>query len=116
MMHNVSELKKKRLPAHSSAGDGSMQLKVLQKQMAQMQQFVKEQVVTTRKLVQASESQNQWLERIHDRLDAVAVESRVTNMLLSELVSLHQTVITEDTDEAREAVRNEAYLRIRNAE
>jgi hypothetical protein len=115
-MNNVSELKKKRLPVPPQAGDLSVLFKGLQKQMTQVQQLVKEQVVTTRKQVQASESQIQWLERIHDRLDAAAVESRVTNMLLSELVALHQTVITEDTDEAREAVRNEAYRRVRNAE
>lgn len=115
-MNNVSEMKRKRVPVPQPDGDWSVLLKGLQKQMAQMQHLVKEQVVATRKQVQATEVQNQWLERIHDRLDAAAVENRVNNMLSSELVALHQTVITEETDEAREAVRNEAYYRVRNAE
>lgn len=115
-MHNVAELKKKRLPAPPQAGDWSALFKGMQKQMAQMQLLMKEQTIAARKQAQASDAQLQWLERVHDRLDTVAVESRVTNMLLSELVALHQTVITEDTDEVREAVRNEAYHRVRNAE
>lgn len=84
--------------------------------MTQMQQLVKEQVVANRKQAQTSEAQIHLLERIHDRLDAVAVESRVTNILLAELVAIHQTVITDDTDAVREAVREEAYRRVRNAE
>jgi hypothetical protein len=115
-MNNVSEFKRRMIPAPSQAGDVSLVVKGLQKQMAQVQQLIKEQTALTRKQVQASGVQHHWLERIHDRLDAVSVESRVTNMLLAELVSIHQTVITDNTDEVREAVREEAYRRVRNAE
>lgn len=115
-MPNVAEMKKRMTPGSTPSGEWSVLFKSLQKQMAQMQQMVKEQTIASRKQVQASDTQLQYLERIHDRMDAVAVESRVTNVLLSELVALHQTVITENTDEVREAVRNDAYRRVRNAE
>ncbi|MGX1195830.1 hypothetical protein [Metabacillus sp. SLBN-84] len=116
-MHNVSEMKKRIAPAKPQAkpqaADLSVLLKGLQKQMAQTHQLMKAQAEANQKM---SDVQIHWMERIHDRLDAVAVESRVTNMLLSELVAIHQTVITDDTDGTREAVRHEAYHRIRNAE
>lgn len=53
-MNNVSELKKRRLsPVPSQAGDLSLLVKGLQKQMAQVQQLVKEQTIATRKQVQS---------------------------------------------------------------
>src|SRR5699024_8963903 len=36
-------------------------------------------------------------ERIHDRLDSLIVEQRTTNILLSQLVSMHSSVMMEDT-------------------
>lgn len=115
-MNNVSELKRRKIPAPSQAGDLSLLLKGLQKQMSQVQQLVKEQTIATRKQVHSSDSERHLMERIHDRLDAMSVESRVTNMLLAELVAIHQTIITVETDEVRESVREEAYRRVRNAE
>lgn len=115
-MNNVSQLKRRMSPAPSQAGELSLSLKGLQKQMTQVQQLLKEQTIATRKQLQSSDAQRHWLERIHDRLDAATVESRVTNLLLAELVAIHQTVINDDTDEVREAVREEAYRRVRNAE
>ena len=115
-MPTVAEMKKRTTPGPAPSGEWPVLFKSLQKQVAHMQQMVKDQTIAVRKQAQTSDTQLQWLERIHDRMDAVAVESRVTNVLLSELVALHQTVITEDTDEVREAVRHEAYRRVRNAE
>ncbi|MCC2248951.1 hypothetical protein JUJ52_03130 [Virgibacillus sp. AGTR] len=115
-MTNVSEIKKRMPPMRPQDGEWSMLFKGLQKQLAHVQQLAKEQTVTSGKQLHASDIQLQTLERIHDRLDAVMVESRVTNVLLSELVALHQTVITDNTDEVREAIRNDAYHRVRNAE
>lgn len=116
MQQNVSEWKKKKLPTPSQVPDLPVLLKGVQKQMTQMNQLVKEQTVASRKQAHASDVQLQWLERIHDRLDTIAVENRVTNLLLSELVALNRSIITEETDELREEIRNDAYGRVLNAE
>lgn len=116
-MTNVPEYKKRMASGPPQReGDWTALFKGLQKQVAHLQHLVKDGVVVSRKQADISDIQLQSLERIHDRLDAAVIESRVTNVLLSELVALHQTVITEDTDDTREAVRNEAYRRVRNAE
>lgn len=108
-MSDIVNVKKRMGNPSKQAGEMPVWLKGLQKQMAQIQQVNVTQV-------QAHNAQLQWMERIHDRLDTIAVETRVSNLLLSELIALHQTVITEETDETRDAVRNEAYQRVRNAE
>ncbi|PAF27283.1 hypothetical protein CHH61_03920 [Shouchella clausii] len=115
-MNHVSETKRRMAPPPSKAGESSLLFKGLQKQIAHMQQLLKEQSTAIRKSSHASVAQTHTLERIHDRLDAFVVESRVTNMLLSELVAIHQTIVTEDTDGLREAIRDDAYHRVRNAE
>ena len=113
---NVSEMKKRTASPPPAVGDWSVLLKGLQKQMGQTQNLMKEQVLIARKQLKASDAELQWMDRLHDRLDSLVVENRVTNVLLSELVALHQTVVTDDTDEAREAIRNDAYYKVRNAE
>lgn len=113
--YDVSELKKNMRPS-PEAPDLPVLLKGVHKQMAQMNQLLKEQTVASRKEAHASDVQLQWLERIHDRLDTIAVENRVTNLLLSELVALNRSIITEETDELREEIRNDVYHRVLNAE
>lgn len=91
-------------------------MKVLQKQTNRTYQTVKDQLESLRKIATESSVQIGILERIHDRLDAQIVETRVTNMLLSELIALHQSVITEETDAARDSIREDAYRRILSGE
>lgn len=91
-------------------------MKVLQKQTNRTYQTVKDQLDFLRKIATESSVQIGILERIHDRLDAQIVETRVTNMLLSELIALHQSVITEETDAARDSIREDAYRRILSGE
>lgn len=91
-------------------------MKVLQKQTNRTYQTVKDQLESLRKISTDSSVQINILERIHDRLDTQIVETRVTNMLLSELIALHQSVITEETDAARDSIREDAYRRILNGE
>ncbi|WP_078598659.1 hypothetical protein [Evansella clarkii] len=111
-MHNVAEIKKRFTPAPKPPGEVSVLIKGIQKQVS----LAKEQVASSQKQLEASKAQLQWLELIHDRLDTVATESRVTNMLLAELVALHQSIVKDDTNEARDAIRNDAYHRVRNGE
>lgn len=108
-MSDIANVKKRMGNPSNQAGEMPVWYRGLQKQISQIQQVNVTQV-------QAHNAQLQWMERIHDRLDTIAVETRVSNLLLSELIALHQTVITEETDETRDAVRNEAYQRVRNAE
>ncbi|MCR6108570.1 hypothetical protein HXA34_19980 [Salipaludibacillus agaradhaerens] len=111
-MNNVAEIKKRM--THQSQHSG--ELSVLTKWLRRQTNLIKDQTTTSQKQVEMSNSQLQWLELIHDRLDTVAMESRVTNMLLAELVALHQLVVSDDTNEARDAIRNDVYQRVRNAE
>ena len=86
----------------------------LHKQMKQVVEVVGESSEWSIKQADILKDQRVSLDRLHDRLDSLVVESRVTNVLLAELVALQQAVITEPVDDLREAVRNEAYARIVN--
>lgn len=61
-------------------------------------------------------------ERIHDRLDSLIVEQRTTNILLSQLVSMHNSVMSEDPierldrKEFAESTRLNAYNRVLRGE
>lgn len=61
-------------------------------------------------------------ERIHDRLDSLIVEQRTTNILLSQLVSMHSSVMMEDTlgridrEKQAETIRMVAYDRVLRGE
>lgn len=91
-------------------------IRMLNKQVAVLQNIVKEQLNVAKKQVTTEQWHAEWTERLHDRMDSLIVESRVTNMLLSELIALQRLILPEDTDESREAIRNDAYSRILNGE
>src|SRR5699024_9854122 len=61
-------------------------------------------------------------ERIHDRLDSLIVEQRTTNILLSQLVSMHSSDMMEDTlgridrEKQAETIRMVAYDRVLRGE
>lgn len=91
-------------------------IRMLNKQMAVLQNIAKEQLSVAKKQAATEQCRVEWMERLHDRMDSLIVESRVTNMLLSELIALQRLVLPEDTDESREAIRNDVYNRILNGE
>lgn len=103
------EIKKRMASPPKPAGETPVWARWVQKQLVLIQQ-------ENESNGKVQTAQLHLLERVHDRLEAIAVESRVTNMLLSELVAIHQSVITEDTDQARESIREEVYHRVLNAE
>lgn len=91
-------------------------IRMLNKQMAVLQNIAKEQLSIAEKQATTEQRHVEWTERLYDRMDSLIVESRVTNMLLSELIALQRLILPEDTDESREAIRNDAYNRILNGE
>lgn len=90
--------------------------KAVYKQMNHLQQMAKEQLSVSKKHAAVSENELEWTKLLHDRMDSLLVESRVTNMLLAELIALQRLIIPEDTDEMREAIRNDAYNKVLNGE
>lgn len=122
-MSNITQMTNKQrnrpsatLTPQQMAADLPKVVKALQKQNISLQRLIQEQAEVSKMQLEATKGQMQVLDRIHDRLDTLAIESRVTNLLLSEMVAIHQTVINNDTDEKRENIRADAYNRILNAE
>lgn len=87
--------------------------KGLYAQMKDINKLTREHLESHRR---TSDSDSRMLERIHDRLDSVVVESRVTNMLLCQLVAIQESVISTNVDNIAEAVRAEVYNAILNGE
>lgn len=57
---------------------------------------------------------NAWLMNIHDRLDTLIVETRVSNMLMSEFLELQKTIIKEEVADKAKDYRAELYHQARN--
>lgn len=125
-MTNVSDLKQeqRRGAIHESPFAKSQQMikelpamfQGMQKQMVGLQRIMKEQVSVSQKQSDLLQNEHDLMERVHDRLDALAVESRVTNLLLAELVAVQQSVIHDDVTDEREAIRADVYNKILNGE
>lgn len=97
--------------------DGMPELFVgLNKQINTLQKAVREQsrvqANVAKKQIAVAQKEHLLLERIHDRLDSLLVEGQVTNVLLSELIAIQRSVITDNVDGQRDAIRNEAYDQI----
>lgn len=90
--------------------------KLLTKQTTVTHQLLKEEIKQLKLQNKATQHNTEWTQRLHDRMDALLVENRVTNLLLSEMVALQQTLIHDDTDSAREAIRTDAYNKVLNGE
>lgn len=74
------------------------------------------QLAQARRVAEEQAYEAGWAERVHDRLDALLVESRTTNHLLAELVAIQKSIITDDTFVARRDIKADAYARILNGE
>lgn len=62
------------------------------------------------------EHQSGWVERLHDRMDALLIESRVANELLAQLVAIQRSVIPTDTTTDERQIKDAAYHRVLNGE
>lgn len=115
----VSEKRKAQSPfaqQQQIMNDLPVYFKALYKQMAAVSQTMKEQIDLTRKQLSVAQTELQWTEQVHDRLDSLLVENRVTNLLLSELIAMQRVLIPEETDGIREAIRSDAYGKILSGE
>lgn len=115
----VSEKRKAQSPfaqQQQIMNDLPVYFKALCKQMATVSQTMKEQIDLTRKQLSVAQTELQWTEQVHDRLDSLLVENRVTNLLLSELIAMQRVLIPEETDGIREAIRSDAYGKILSGE
>lgn len=90
--------------------------KTLGKQQGAIYRAINEQTAVLKDVLQTDINQRDWTERLHDRVDALAIEGRVTNVLLAELVAIHKSVVIEDTTKSSEAIRGDAYNRVLNGE
>lgn len=88
----------------------------LQEQTKQIEKDIKQELAIIQAQTKLSEQSISLLELVHDRLDALAIESRVTNVLLAELVAIHQTMITDDTEPLQEIIRHQAYTKVLSAQ
>lgn len=90
--------------------------KTFGKQNAAVHRAIKEQTAILQNQLTIQVNQRDWTERLHERMDAMTIESRVTNVLLAELVAVHKSVVSENIELSREAIRNDAYNRVLNGE
>lgn len=84
-------------------------LQQMQEQSIGLQKSIKWQVSQMGKQSTLAESQYELVNRVYDRIDALTVETRVTNVLLAELVAIHKSVVSDTNNAERERVRNDAY-------
>lgn len=92
-------------------------LEMISKQISSLQRLLRQHAESSKTTSDETDSHaNGWAERLHDRVDALLVEQRVTNYLLAELVATQKLIIRDDvTDDARQ-LRGEAYRRVLNGE
>jgi len=94
-------------------------LKHMEQQNDEVQRLLKRQVQMMQKQTDITSSTVSMLGLVSDRLDTLAVENKVTNLLLSELVAIHQTIVHDSSNEIaekRDVIRNYAYMTVLNGE
>lgn len=95
-------------------------LETLSKQMASVNRMLKQHAEASRVRKEQADADAQyeagWAERLHDRVDALLVEQRVTNVLLAELVATQKEIIRDDVTFEADQLRARAYRRVRNGE
>lgn len=84
----------------------------MRKQTALFQQMTKNQMVLSTHQLNAINKQNHLAERLLDKVDELSNDTKVTNFLLSELIAIHRTVISDDTDAQREFILGDAQRRV----
>ncbi|MGC6589063.1 hypothetical protein ACPV3A_29480 [Paenibacillus sp. Dod16] len=80
----------------------------MRKQTALFQQMSKNQVILSTHQLNAINKQNELSERLLETVDELSKDTKVTNLLLSELIAIHRTVVSDDTDAQREFILGDA--------
>ena len=91
-------------------------LQQMQEQSIGLQKSIKWQVNQMSKQSTLAESQYELTNRVYDRIDALTAETRVTNVLLAELVAIHKSVVSDTNNAERERVRQDAYATVLNGQ
>lgn len=116
---NASELQRKQ-DIQRAAQEIPEALGTISNQIAKMQRVILQHADAQERAMKAQADERAyevgWSERVHDRLDALLVETRVTNHLLAELVAVQKAIISDDTFMARRDIKADAYARILNGE
>ena len=124
-MTNVLEPKRWQGPVLSFAQTQQLlvempkMLQHLEQQNEATQRLLKRQLQMMQKQVDATSSTGSMLGLVGDRLDTLTVEQKVTNLLLSELIAIHQTIIhdaSNEVEDKRDVIRNYAYMKVLNGE
>lgn len=69
--------------------------------------------------IHGTTQENITLERVHDRLESILLEQRTTNILLSRLIAVHESMLDVNEDEIHakaESYRMNSYGRVYNGE
>ncbi|MCL6663493.1 hypothetical protein [Paenibacillus amylolyticus] len=89
-----------------------MIIKGMQRQTVLFQQMTKNQMALSSHQLDAINKQNHLTERLLHKVDELSKDTKVTNLLLSELIAIHRTVISDDTDSQRDFILRDAQRRV----
>ena len=84
----------------------------MRKQTSLFHQMTKNQTVLTTHQLNAITKQNELTERLLHKVEELSKDSKVTNLLISELIAIHRTVISDDTDGQRDFILGDAQRRV----
>lgn len=84
----------------------------MRKQTALFQQMSKNQMALSTQQLEAINKQNHLTEQLLHKVEELSTDSKITNLLLSELIAIHRTVISDDTDGQRDFILGDAQRRV----
>ncbi|MEW4425950.1 hypothetical protein AB1I68_00485 [Paenibacillus pabuli] len=115
-MGSLPETKRSGLPSFADQQQFMAEfpaiLKSIRKQTALLQQMTKNQMALSSHQLEAIHKQNYISERLLHKVDELSKDTKVTNLLLSELIAIHRTVISDDTDGQRDFILGQAQRRV----
>ncbi|KQY83679.1 hypothetical protein ASD24_29630 [Paenibacillus sp. Root52] len=79
-------------------------IKNMHKQTALFQQVMKGQMNISVNQLNAINKQINLSERLLHKVDELARETKITNILLADLIAIHRTVVADDTDGQRDYI------------
>ncbi|OMF76678.1 hypothetical protein [Paenibacillus glucanolyticus] len=115
-MGSLSEKQRAGLPPYAGQqqliAEVPLLIQSMRKQTALFQQMSKNQVILSTHQLNAINKQNHLAERLLEKVDELSKDTKVTNLLLSELIAIHRTVVSDDTDAQREFILGDAQRRV----
>jgi 5,10-methylene-tetrahydrofolate dehydrogenase/methenyl tetrahydrofolate cyclohydrolase len=115
-MGSVPETKRNALPSFADQQQLMAEfpaiLRGMRKQTAILQQMTKNQLALSSHQLEAIHKQNNITERLLHKVDELSKDTKVTNLLLSELIAIHRTVISDETDGQRDFILGDAQRRV----